>query len=687
MRKLRSAPLLPQISYGMIGAAFLGVAVFAAIQTLRLQVEEQEEDQLQARSETEGLVRLWSGSVTQRATQWALDLAAADDIARAERQMRLAHPDFESVFVWQVDAVGKLVVHPTSPARPTPSSACLDLASRDAATQSLSQAAATWARCRGDGALTDLYAVNQAARLLLASDEPGPAWDMLMSVRTQLYAPLTELRAEVPGPELLLARRMLAAEALGATGDRRRQAQLLSRTCTELSDLPAPLLATGLAPLEALAPLAVELGDPTAAPELRERLARMRRRLAGWEAATPWAAASRPDPLERADRRRAEAIPVDGPQLALFGLTLSQEPPLAVAVQLSGPALVDDLLGLARTTMPGRDPVVLSADGTPLAGEPCAEGTTTVEATLAPTLRGARLVLCRPLGDASTRGPLAGLTTRLAPMLAALVLGAFALAGRVSADRRQRELYERQRAFVARVTHELKTPLAGIRVMAETLELGAVPAERLPAWATRIMDEADRLSARIDEVLKLARRDERTRPEPVLAHALAAQVAGPWGPRFENVGGRLELDLQTCPEVLADRALLEDALGNLIDNALKYRREDRPPLVRLATRPEGRWVVFEVSDNGLGVPPAQRKLIFEPFARVEGPGRGKAGGHGLGLSFVAETARVHGGSVECREAPGGGARFLLRLRRQRWRSVGWPASSSSKTTTPSDSGS
>ena len=181
----------------------------------------------------------------------------------------------------------------------------------------------------------------------------------------------------------------------------------------------------------------------------------------------------------------------------------------------------------------------------------------------------------------------------------------------------------------------------------------------------------------------MARTDELDGAEPVDLCALLTELVSIWQPRFEAVGARIETDLQPCPAMLADRALLRDALNNLMDNALKYLREDRPGLLRVTARPDGRWLIVEVTDNGLGVPAAQRRAIFQPFVRVEGPGRGKAGGHGLGLSFVAETARAHGGTVDCRDGLDGGARFVLRFRRSSWKKGGSRASSSSKTTTPS----
>jgi len=109
---------------------------------------------------------------------------------------------------------------------------------------------------------------------------------------------------------------------------------------------------------------------------------------------------------------------------------------------------------------------------------------------------------------------------------------------------------------------------------------------------------------------------------------------------------------------------MHDAIGNLLDNALKYRRPGIPGLCRVRTGVSGRWVIIEVADNGMGVPSDKRKLIFERFTRVEGPRRGKAGGHGLGLAFVAETAEAHHGLVECADGIDGGARFRIKLPRR-----------------------
>jgi signal transduction histidine kinase len=202
--------------------------------------------------------------------------------------------------------------------------------------------------------------------------------------------------------------------------------------------------------------------------------------------------------------------------------------------------------------------------------------------------------------------------------------------------------------------------------MAENLELGLFrDAAQREQFAQQIVKEAERLGARVDEVIRAASRPLEERRETVDAVAMVHALGERWRPLFEQHGATLMVEAPPGRVELQARAgLLRDALTNLLDNALKYRSPDRPGRVWLRVKPERRWVVFEVEDNGIGVPPNMRKAIFERFRRVEGPGRGRAGGHGLGLAFVAEAARVHGGKVECREGVDGGSRFVMRIRRR-----------------------
>ena len=107
---------------------------------------------------------------------------------------------------------------------------------------------------------------------------------------------------------------------------------------------------------------------------------------------------------------------------------------------------------------------------------------------------------------------------------------------------------------------------------------------------------------------------------------------------------------------------MRDLVGALLDNALKYRRDDEPdPWVAVSLTHKNAEAILTVRDNGMGVPANMRNAIFQPFVRVEGPHRGRAGGHGLGLSQVLETVTRHAGSIRYEDSSGGGAQSVVRL--------------------------
>jgi signal transduction histidine kinase len=252
---------------------------------------------------------------------------------------------------------------------------------------------------------------------------------------------------------------------------------------------------------------------------------------------------------------------------------------------------------------------------------------------------------------------------QILPILIAALLGALALFVRSRADKQEQELRLRQQEFATRVTHELKTPLAGIRLMAENLEMGSVnDPNTAQEFAERIVSESDRLTQRVDEILQSAKRPTAGDWQVIELQEMLLDLVEEWEPRFEDAGMILHTELDRCDPLSCDAALLRDAVSNLLDNALKYHREDVPePQATLRLTQEGKFAHVEVEDNGIGVPVEKRKAIFQRFARVEGPGRGKAGGHGLGLAFARETVQLHKGSIGCREGLEGGACFFLRI--------------------------
>ncbi|GAA3572512.1 HAMP domain-containing sensor histidine kinase [Microlunatus spumicola] len=215
---------------------------------------------------------------------------------------------------------------------------------------------------------------------------------------------------------------------------------------------------------------------------------------------------------------------------------------------------------------------------------------------------------------------------------------------------------ERQRAFVADAAHELRSPLASMRVQLEVAERlgegGELPAELAPELA--------RLSALVEDLLLLARSGADSpvpaHPEPVVVGPLLVDVAtdvpGREGVRVEAV--RPDRDLT----VSADPAELRRVLVNLTTNAIRHARSQ----VRLdvAAGPDGR-VVLRVTDDGPGIPVADRERVFERFARLDDARSRDAGGTGLGLPIVAELVARAGGTITLTDAPEGGLRAEVRL--------------------------
>ncbi len=220
-----------------------------------------------------------------------------------------------------------------------------------------------------------------------------------------------------------------------------------------------------------------------------------------------------------------------------------------------------------------------------------------------------------------------------------------------------------QAEFVGHVSHELKTPLAGIRLMTETLALGRAddPAERVQVLAA-LQAEVTHLDALVDRLLRWRRLEEgalRLEREPLSVATLVEAATA----RCEHVlrtptvqfDIRLEDDL---PPVSGDRDALTDALGNVIENAGKFGG-DRGT-IEVVARADADGVVIEVRDQGPGIPAREKERIFERFYRAPVHLRSRQG-TGLGLSIVRGVVVAHGGWVDVESEPGVGTAFLIHL--------------------------
>ena len=218
--------------------------------------------------------------------------------------------------------------------------------------------------------------------------------------------------------------------------------------------------------------------------------------------------------------------------------------------------------------------------------------------------------------------------------------------------------------FVANVSHELKTPLALIRLFAETLELGRVPTEEKAQLYYRVINkESERLTQLINNILDFSR-IEAGRKEYRFARAdvgrIVEEVVEAYRFPIEQQGFRLQVQLaEDLPEAEVDKEALSQALINLVNNAIKYSRDDR--FIGIQALAEGGRILISVTDRGIGIAKPEQKKIFEKFYRAEDSLVHETKGSGLGLSLVRHIMEAHGGAVEVDSTPGGGSTFTLVL--------------------------
>ena len=232
----------------------------------------------------------------------------------------------------------------------------------------------------------------------------------------------------------------------------------------------------------------------------------------------------------------------------------------------------------------------------------------------------------------------------------------------IASLRPEREMANLRREFVANASHELKTPLTSIRGYAETLLSGGLEdAENRARFVETIRDQALRLEALVEDLLQLADLDRPDADLDLKDWDLGAVVRDACGP-FEELARRrgLRFDLEIRPGLRArcDRKRIELALGNLLDNAVKYSDAGR---VLVRVEPARGLVRVSVADTGRGIAEEHIPRVFERFYRID-RGRSRAlGGTGLGLAIVKHAIQLHGGQVGVQSRPGEGSTFWFQI--------------------------
>lgn len=231
-----------------------------------------------------------------------------------------------------------------------------------------------------------------------------------------------------------------------------------------------------------------------------------------------------------------------------------------------------------------------------------------------------------------------------------------------------------RRDFVANVSHELKTPVGALQLLAEALreaidtDNAETDLEAARRFAERIRHESNRLGRLVSELLELSRLqggDPLPAPDPVAVDRIVAEVVDRTRTAASVKGIELEWSGRRGLTTYGSESQLVTALSNLVENAIAYSPE-RPPEapaaeIRLVTRLVEDGVEISVSDQGIGIEPKDLDRIFERFYRADRARSRATGGTGLGLAIVKHIATNHGGHVEVASVVGEGSTFTLRL--------------------------
>jgi two-component system phosphate regulon sensor histidine kinase PhoR len=315
---------------------------------------------------------------------------------------------------------------------------------------------------------------------------------------------------------------------------------------------------------------------------------------------------------------------------------------------------------------------VVDEDGRIIFGPPLRSGEFTVAVRFPTTLYGWRVQVSPGASDELTARVQNRAMLELVMVVLSCAVIVVGVATILLTTEKERRMSALKSEFVANVSHELKTPLALVRMFGEMLQSGRVGSDaKRQEYLDIIVSESERLSSLIENVLDFAR-VERGRQAYELALGsvgdAVTKAVNVYRHRAELEGVELAVEVEPhLPDVVFDERAIQLAVINLIDNALKYAPESGVVVVR-AERDKGgagSSIVVRVVDHGPGVPPEDRERIFERFVRGStaraSPSGNPVRGSGIGLALVKHIAQSHGGAAWVESTPGHGASFVLSI--------------------------
>ncbi|MET1058144.1 MAG: ATP-binding protein [Nocardioides sp.] len=270
-------------------------------------------------------------------------------------------------------------------------------------------------------------------------------------------------------------------------------------------------------------------------------------------------------------------------------------------------------------------------------------------------IRETELVIARTAGAPSRH-----VTARVAPLGSRLVLAL------VEDRTRERRVEAIRRDFVANVSHELKTPVGAIRLLAEAVQDASDDPEAVERFAGRMLTESERLVRLVQQVIELSRLqgdDPLEQPVPVSLDDVIATAVDTSTIDAQARSISVVASGEQGLKVLGNREQITVAVSNLVANAVAYSPERSSVLVA-ARATDNDMVEISVTDQGIGIPPTEIDRIFERFYRVDPARHRSTGGTGLGLSIVKHVAATHGGDIRVWSVEGQGSTFTMSLPRK-----------------------
>lgn len=244
-----------------------------------------------------------------------------------------------------------------------------------------------------------------------------------------------------------------------------------------------------------------------------------------------------------------------------------------------------------------------------------------------------------------------------------IILAAFYLTVRTML--RQKKLGEIKNDFINNMTHEFKTPIATISLAVDAMRNEKVISDKdkLRYFSGIIKEENQRMNRQVETILKasqLEKQEVDLNLKPVNVHEIIKDVVDNFALQLESKNGKVDLHLNATNDLIdADEVHFSNLVNNLVDNAVKYARDNTPPQIRITTQSGSKYFTFRIEDNGIGMNRDTVKRIFERFYRAHTGNVHNVKGFGLGLSYVKTMVEAHHGEIKAESTLGKGSVFTI----------------------------